>query len=75
MKVVEVVVGQEVLVSHDEIPDVGGVEGLASLVELTELMVVGGVVSVEEGKVPVNLLNVYDDAIDLKEGVAVDLFP
>ena len=71
MKVVEVEVGREVLASHDEVPDVGVVEGLASLVELTGLMAVGGVVSVKEGKVPVNLLNVHDDAIDLKEGVTV----
>ena len=71
MKVVEVEVGQEVLASHDEVPDVGVVEGLASLVELTGLMAVGGVVRVKEGKVPVNLLNVHDDAIYLKDGVTV----
>ena len=71
MKVVEVEVGQEVLASHDEVPDVGVVGGLASLVELTGLMAVGGVVRVKEGKVPVNLLNVHDDAIYLKDGVTV----
>ena len=65
VEAMEVEVGQEVLASQDEDPNVGVVDGLASIVEITGLMAVGSVVSVKNCKVPVNLLKVHDDIIDL----------
>ena len=63
VKVVEV--GREMLVSHVTVPEMSAVESLTSLTDRTGLLAMGGVAVVRDEKVPMSIINVHDEPIDL----------
>ena len=67
-KIVDAVVDQGKLSSRKTVPGLGAVEGLPGLAEMCGVIMDRGLVTVRNGKVPVNLINVHDQTITLHKG-------
>ena len=67
-KIVDAVVDQGKLSSRKTVPGLGAVEGLPGLAEMCGVIMDRGLVTVRNGRVPVNLINVHDQTITLHKG-------
>ena len=67
-KIVDAVVDQRRLASKKTVPGLGAVEGLPGLAEMCGVIMDRGLVTVWNGKVPVNPINVHDQTITLHRG-------
>ena len=67
-RVVEVNVDQEKLASNKTAQRIGAVEGLPGLADISGVVMDRGLVVIEDGRVPVNLINVHNHSIVLHKG-------
>ena len=67
-KIVDAVVDQGRLASKKAVPGLGAVKGLPGLAEMCGVVMDRGLVTVRNGKVPVNLINVHNQTITLHKG-------
>ena len=56
------------------VPNLGAVDGLSSLAEATGLVMGRGLAKCENGRLPINLVNVHDKPIRLEKGRTLGLF-
>ena len=64
----EVNVDQEMLASNKTAQRIGVVEGLSGLADISGVVMDRGLVVIEDGRVPVNLINVHNHSIVLHKG-------
>ena len=67
-KIVDAVVDQGRLASKKAVPGLEAVEGLPGLAEMCGIVMDRGLVTVRNGRVPVNLINVHNQTITLHKG-------